>query len=137
MNDLNNLSESVIFSKGEKITNDYFIGTVWLKMLVNDNDFNCPIYNVTFEPGARNSWHKHPGGQILLVTDGVGYYQERGKQIQLIKKGDVILIHPDIEHWHGAAPESPMTHIGITTNIQKGDAVWLEPVSNNDYYSLK
>jgi len=58
-----NLSESVIFPKGQKITNDYFIGATWLEMLVsNDSTFNCPIGNVTFEPGARNNWHKHPGG---------------------------------------------------------------------------
>ena len=49
-------------------------------MLVTaDKEFNCPIGNVTFEPGARNNWHKHPGGQILLATGGRGYYQESGK----------------------------------------------------------
>ena len=127
----------VIFPKGEKVVSENFIGTAWLQMLVSDTNFNCPIYNVTFEPGARNSWHKHPGGQILLVTDGTGYYQERGKQIKVITKGDVILIHPDIEHWHGAAPDSSMTHLGITTNTKQGDAVWLEPVSDDDYYSLR
>jgi quercetin dioxygenase-like cupin family protein len=127
----------VIFPKGEKVVSENFIGTAWLQMLVSDINFNCPIYNVTFEPGARNSWHKHPGGQILLVTDGTGYYQERGKQIKIITKGDVILIHPEIEHWHGATPGSSMTHLGITTNTKQGDAVWLEPVSDDDYYSLK
>jgi len=127
----------VIFPKGEKVVSENFIGTAWLQMLVSDINFNCPIYNVTFEPGARNSWHKHPGGQILLVTDGTGYYQERGKQIKIITKGDVILIHSNIEHWHGAAPDSAMTHLGVTTNLQQGDAVWLEPVADDDYHSLK
>jgi quercetin dioxygenase-like cupin family protein len=72
VNESNNLSDSVIFPKGEKITNDYFIGAVWLEMLIsNDSTFNCPIGNVTFEPGARNNWHKHPGGQLLLVIQVV------------------------------------------------------------------
>jgi quercetin dioxygenase-like cupin family protein len=32
---------------------------------------------------------------------------------------DVILCDPDIEHWHGASPESRMTHVAITN--YKGD----------------
>ena len=70
-------SESkTLFEKGKKVKNENFTGTAYLKMLVT-NDLENPITigNVTFEPGARNRWHKHPGGQILLVTDGVGYYQ--------------------------------------------------------------
>lgn len=74
------MPKQVIFPKGEKIASDHFIGTAWLSMLVpDDGTYHCPIYNVTFEPGARNNWHKHPGGQILLVTGGRGYYQEEGK----------------------------------------------------------
>lgn len=99
MNKSNNLSDSVIFPKGVKIPNDNFIGAAYLEMLVpNDDTFNCPIGNVTFEPGARNSWHKHAGGQILLVTGGKGYYQEEGKPVQLLHEGDVIKILPDVKH---------------------------------------
>ncbi len=133
-----NLSESVIFPKGQKIINEYFIGAAWLEMLVsNDSTFNCPIGNVTFEPGARNNWHKHPGGQILLVTGGKGYYQEEGRPVQVIKEGDVVKIHPDVKHWHGATPDSWFAHIAISTNAQKGDAEWLEPVTDEEYIALK
>ena len=132
------LSESVIFPKGQKITNNYFIGATWLETLVpNDSIFNCPTYNVTFEPGARNNWHKHPGGQILLVTGGKGYYQEEGKPVQVIKVGDVVKIQPDVKHWHGAAPDSWFAHIAISTNVQKGDVQWLEPVTDQQYNNLK
>ena len=132
-----NLSEGVIFPKGEKTTNDHFIGTAWFEMLVsNDSIFNCPIRNVTFEPGARTNWHKHPGGQILLVTGGKGYYQEEGKPVQVIKEGDVAKIHPDVKHWHGAAPDSWFAHIAISTNAQKGNAEWLEPVTDEEYNNL-
>jgi quercetin dioxygenase-like cupin family protein len=133
-----NLSDSVIFPKGQKIATDYFIGAAWLEMLVsNDSTFNCPIGNVTFEPGARNNWHKHPGGQLLLVTGGKGYYQEEGKPVQVLHEGDVVKIHPDVKHWHGATPDSWFTHIAITTNAQKGDAEWLEPVTDEEYKNLE
>jgi quercetin dioxygenase-like cupin family protein len=71
----NDLIKSVIFPIGEKFESNYFNRTVWLKRLT-PADSACPIGNVTFEPGCRNSWHKHAGGQILLITGGRGYYQE-------------------------------------------------------------
>lgn len=138
MHKSNNLSESVIFSTGEKITDDYFIGTAWLERLVsNDSTFNCPISNVTFEPGARNNWHQHPGGQILLVTGGKGYYQEKGKPVQVIQEGDVVKIHPNVKHWHGATPDSWFVHLAISTNVQKGIVEWMEPVTDKEYNNLK
>src|SRR5918994_3722232 len=76
---------------GEKVSSNNFTGTVWLKPLVpNDSVFNCIVGSVTFEPGARSNWHYHPAGQILLVTAGIGYYQEKGKPIRIIRKGDAI-----------------------------------------------
>lgn len=138
MNRPNDLSESVIFPKGQKITDDHFIGTAWVETLVPmDRTFNCQVANVTFEPGARNNWHKHPGGQILLVTGGIGYYQEEGKPARMIQEGDVVKINPDVKHWHGAKSDSRLVHIVIITNPQKGDAVWLEPVTDKEYNNLK
>lgn len=127
----------LIFPKGDKITNSNFTGTAWLQMFVNnDSIYNASIGNVTFEPGARTNWHKHPGGQILLVTDGSGYYQEKGKPAQVIKKGDVVKIPPDTEHWHGASPDSGLTHIAISPNLQKGSVVWMKPVTNKEYSQI-
>jgi quercetin dioxygenase-like cupin family protein len=132
--DKSNISGNVIFPKGERILNNNFIGAVWLEMLVSqDSIFNCPIYNVTFEPGTRNNWHKHPGGQILLVTNGIGYYQEEGKQVQVLHEGDIVKIHPYVKHWHGATPNTWFTHLAISTNAQIGDAEWLEPVNDEEY----
>ncbi len=132
------MPEQVIFPTGEKIVSDHFIGTAWLSMLVpDDGTYHCPIYNVTFEPGARNNWHKHPGGQILLVTSGRGYYQEEGKPAQLLSAGSVVTIPPQVKHWHGAAPDSWFVHIGITTNPGLGDAEWLKPVTDEEYSRVK
>lgn len=126
--------ENKIFPKGEKAPSDYFTGTAWIEPLVpDDRTFNCVIGNVTFEPGARNNWHTHPGGQILIATEGTGYFQEKGKSIQLLQKGDVIKIHPDVEHWHGASPDSEFTHIAISTNTQKGIVRWMQRVTDEEY----
>jgi quercetin dioxygenase-like cupin family protein len=104
-------------------------------MLVPDKDnlYTCQVYDVAFEAGARNHWHKHPGGQILLVTAGKGYYQERGKSSRRLRPGDTVAIPPGVEHWHGAARDSDFTHIGISPNTQKGGAEWLGPVTDAEY----
>ena len=127
-----------IFPKGDKAPADYFTGTAWIKPLVPaDSNLNTVVANVVFEPGARNFWHTHPGGQILIATEGVGYFQEKGKSIQLLRKGDVISILPNVEHWHGASPDSQFTHIAINPNAQNGPAVWLRPVNDEEYHSFK
>lgn len=124
-----------VFEQGEKNPyGKYFTGQTYLTMLsANDPVFNAPIGNVTFEPGARTNWHKHSGGQILLVTGGTGRYQERGGNIRILNKGDVVRIAPDMEHWHGAAPDSWFTHISIETNMPNNTVTWLEPVTNDRY----
>lgn len=137
----NDLSSSVIFPKGEKLPPEFsknFVGQAWLQMLVPaGTEFNCPIGNVTFEPGCRNNWHKHAGGQILLVTGGRGWYQENGKPAQELHPGDVVKIPANVKHWHGAAKDSWLVHLSVETNVQAGPAEWLEPVSDEDYNKLK
>jgi quercetin dioxygenase-like cupin family protein len=131
-----NISEKqdTIFPKGEKAPTDYFTGTAWVKMIVpNDASLNCQIGNVVFEAGARNNWHTHPGGQILIVTHGRGFYQEKGKPIQLLEKGDVVKILPGVVHWHGASIDNQFTHIAVNPNTQKGIVEWLEPVTDEEY----
>jgi quercetin dioxygenase-like cupin family protein len=131
------MSTEKIFPKGQKAEAN-FTGTAWVEMLSSDDaNFDTQTYNVTFEPGCRNYWHSHPGGQILLVTSGEGYYQERGYPIQLLKEGDVVEIKPNVIHWHGATPYSEFVHIGISTQVSKGAAVWYEPVSDEEYLQLK
>ena len=126
--------KELVFPKGEKIGNDNFVGTAYSNMMVTqDSVYQTQVGNVTFEPKARTNWHKHPAGQILLVTNGRGYYQEKGKPAQLIQKGNIVKIPPDTEHWHGAAPHSSLTHIAINPNINKGKVVWFMAVSEEEY----
>ncbi|MDH4461934.1 MAG: MBL fold metallo-hydrolase [Flectobacillus sp.] len=123
-----------LFPKGDRASSDYFIGTAYINVLSPaDTIFNTQIGNVTFEAGARTFWHSHEGGQILLVTDGIGYYQERGKVKQIIRKGDIIKCLPNVSHWHGASSETAMTHIALNTNTQKKIVMWLDAVTDYEY----
>lgn len=111
----------------------YFSGKSWLAPLTHMSELNVPISNVTFEPGCRNNWHSHTGGQILIGVGGVGYYQERGKDAVRIVPGAVIEIAPNVEHWHGAASDSWFSHLAIACNPQTNKNTWLEPVSDEEY----
>lgn len=91
---------------------------------------------MTFEPGGRTNWHLHPGGQTLIVTDGVGYYQEAGKPIQIIRKGDVVNIEKEVKHWHGASASCKMSHIAISIDHEAHPSEWFEVVSEEDYNSV-
>ncbi|SEO93824.1 cupin domain-containing protein [Mucilaginibacter sp. OK283] len=133
----NTPSGPIIFSKSTKATAN-FTGTVWVKTLVSlDSTFHCVVGTVTFEPGARSYWHTHNAGQILLVTDGTGYTQQKGKPIRVVHKGDTIICPPNVEHWHGAAPGSSMTHISIIPNADRGVVNWLRPVTDQEYNGQK
>lgn len=131
------LSNSFIFPKGNKVEGINFKGEVWQERLIPiQSEWNCPMGNVTFAPGSRNSWHSHPGGQILLVTGGHGWYQEEGKAAQKICAGDVVKIPSNIKHWHGAAKDSWLVHVYIVTNPEAGSCEWAEPVSDEEFDAL-
>ena len=123
------------FNKGEiNPYSEFFTGRTYLNMLcTNDTVWNSSIGNVTFEPKARTNWHKHSGGQILLVTAGEGRYQEKGKPIQILHKGDVVKIAPNVKHWHGAGPDGMFAHISIEPNLPNNKTTWLEPVKDEEY----
>ena len=128
------------FPVGDKLPemySQYFIGQAYLAPLTKEKDLNVPISNVTFEPGCRNNWHSHTGGQILVVVGGNGWYQERGKAAQRLKAGDVVEIAPDVEHWHGATADSWFSHLAIECNPQINKNTWLDPVTDEQYDILE
>ncbi|MXN90956.1 cupin domain-containing protein [Flavobacterium sp. Sd200] len=123
-----------LFPKGERTPAEYFRGNAYLHPIQQrtaNNDF--VIGSVTFEPGARTNWHTHPKGQVLIVTEGEGLYQEKGKAARIIRKGDVVDIPVDVEHWHGATAKTKMVHIAITNYLGEENANWLAPVSDEEY----
>lgn len=126
------LKNSTIFPLGKKVEGN-FIGDAYLHMVFTDaSPLNTAIGNVTFAPGARNNWHAHTVGQVLLVTGGEGWYQEEGKPAQLLKSGDVVNIPPQVKHWHGATKDSWFVHLALTP----GETEWLESVHDEIYNSL-
>ena len=125
------------FPKGELATVKNHTGKIWLNELnVGDSTFDPGIALATYGAGARLDWHIHPGGQVLLITEGTGYYQEKGKPVRIVHKGDVIKCPPGVEHWHAAAPNSTFAYIAVTPT-QKGKTIWLRPVSDEEYNSVK
>lgn len=115
----------------------FFIGQSYLKMLCMEG---VGVANVTFEPGCRNNWHIHHaksgGGQILLCTDGKGWYQEWDKPARELNPGDVVVIPPEVKHWHGAAKDSWFTHLAIEVPGEETTNEWCEAVDDEAYGKL-
>jgi quercetin dioxygenase-like cupin family protein len=132
-----NIENTSLFPKGEKLPSDWFTGNAFLTPLVakdKNNDFSTGA--VTFEAGARTNWHTHPKGQVLIVTEGSGFYQEKGKPAQTITKGDVVNIPENVEHWHGASANTSMTHIAITNFKKDVQVTWLQPVTQEEFNNV-
>jgi len=113
---------------------DLFTGDVKVEMLfpANDTAHYGGAY-VTFQPGARSAWHEHPAGQHIIVTSGVGLTGTRDGRIITIKTGDAIWCPPDLDHWHGATPDSPMTHLVLTGVLDGKNVIWKEKVTDEQY----
>ncbi|MDH7795093.1 MULTISPECIES: cupin domain-containing protein [unclassified Beijerinckia] len=88
---------------------------------------------VTFEPGARTAWHTHPLGQTLIVTAGYGRVQRAGGPIEEIRQGDIVWFEAGEKHWHGASPQTAMSHIAIAEALDGKVVDWMEQVSDAQY----
>ena len=132
--------EVSVFPVGEKNVafGQYFVGQSYLNMLTTQG---VAIGNVTFEPGCRNNWHIHHaksgGGQILLCTAGRGYYQEWGQAPRELHPGDVVVIPPEVKHWHGAAPDSWFAHLAVEVPGEETSNQWREAVAEEEFRNLK
>jgi quercetin dioxygenase-like cupin family protein len=89
--------------------------------------------SVTFEPGARTAWHTHPLGQTLIITAGLGWVQTEGGQIEEVRPGDVVWFPLGEKHWHGATPNTAMTHIAVQESLNGKNVDWMEKVSDAQY----
>lgn len=117
---------------------DHFTGLVRVQSLFDAKESSRTTGGlVTFQPGARTAWHTHPLGQILIVTDGVGWIQQWGGPVQVIRKGDVVWIPAGVKHWHGATPTTTMTHIAIQEQLNGVTVNWLEQVTDKQYRLTK
>lgn len=113
---------------------EYFTGAARVSPLPPANEpSRLGGASVTFEAGARTAWHTHPLGQTLIVTSGVGRVQRWGGPIEEMRMGDVVQIPPGVKHWHGAAPNSAMTHVAISEALDGRAVEWMEKVSDAQY----
>jgi quercetin dioxygenase-like cupin family protein len=120
--------------KSFKGPEDWFTGDVQVVLLFPENE--TARYSgayVTFQPGARTAWHLHPAGQHMIVTSGVGLTGTRDRKIIKFSAGDTVWCPPDIDHWHGATPDSPMTHLVITGFLDAKNVIWKEKVTDEQY----
>jgi quercetin dioxygenase-like cupin family protein len=115
---------------------EYFTGSVRIDPLFQAPDpARVRGASVTFEPGARTAWHTHPLGQTLIVTSGYGRVQREGEPAQNISPGDVVWIAPGERHWHGAGPQTGMSHIAIQERSAGSVVIWAEHVTDEQYGS--
>lgn len=113
----------------------YFTGSVWVdEIAVGKEPSRVRLYRVSFEPGARTSWHTHPLGQVLHVLTGSGVVQKAGEPPRKIHPGDTVMIEPGARHWHGAAPGNTMVHLAMQEVDDKGvGVVWMDKVTDAEY----
>ncbi len=113
---------------------DRFTGSVRVQTLFSANEPSRSSGGlVTFQPGARSAWHTHPLGQVLIVTEGVGWIEQWGSPVRVMHKGDVIWIPPGVKHWHGATRTSAVTHIAVQEQVDGAAVNWLEKVTDEQY----
>jgi quercetin dioxygenase-like cupin family protein len=125
--------EAQVFTKNGKILDVIKTpNNTLVELSKADSTFNFNVAVANFPSGKKLDWHAHPGGQILIITEGVGYYQEKGKAKIVVRKGEIITCQPGIVHWHGSSVENGVTYLAISP-AQKGPTVWLDKVTEEDY----
>jgi quercetin dioxygenase-like cupin family protein len=114
---------------------DWFTGAVYVdEVAVPAGSSRFSASSVHFTPGARTAWHKHPHGQTIFVTEGIGRCQQRGGPIETIRPGDRVFFDPGEDHWHGAAPDRFMTHLAMQAFDDQGNPVtWGAHVTDEEY----
>ena len=121
--------------EGTKAPNTHYIGEAWLNGLLRaQGDLNYNITKATFRANSTLDWHKHETPQVLIVVEGEGYYQERGKDPIRMKEGDVIKCDKETEHWHTSSKESDVTYLAIYGGTQP--TTWTEVMSQEYYDSI-
>lgn len=121
---------SSYFDEGIKAPNTHYLGEAWLKRIIQaDESLSYNITKAMFKANSTLDWHKHTSAQVLVVVEGKGYYQERGKEPFIMKEGDVIRCNSGVEHWHSSSKEKDVTYLAIYS----GETQWTEVLSQEAY----
>ena len=84
---------------------------------------------ILFPAGVRSSWHSHTWGQLLMIEEGIGLHQIRGRTIEEFHPGEPFWTPAGIEHWHGAHPDVD----ALQLTIYEGTVEWLDPTTDAQY----
>jgi quercetin dioxygenase-like cupin family protein len=123
---------SSYLKEGEKAPNTHYIGEAWLSSIVQNNtDLGYNITKATFKANSTLDWHKHGSAQVLIIVDGEAYYQEKGKEPIILKKGDVIVCKKDTEHWHSSTKFKDVTYLALYGGASP--TVWTEVLTQDVY----
>jgi quercetin dioxygenase-like cupin family protein len=118
--------------EGTKAPNTHYIGKAWLNRIIHDDiELGYNITKATFKANSTLDWHKHSSAQVLIIVDGEAYYQERGKEPIVLRKGDIIKCDKDIEHWHSSSKQNDVTYLALYGGGQP--TIWTE-VLTQEYY---
>lgn len=132
-----NVSQEVYRSQDQgsfKGAENLFTGQVQVDMLFPENEVaHYSAAYVTFDAGARTAWHSHPAGQHIIVTDGTALTGTRDGKVIRFDKNESVWCPPDLDHWHGATPDAPMTHLVVTASKEGKNVIWKEKVTDEEY----
>ena len=118
--------------EGNRAPNTHYIGDAYLnRLLDSDRELPYNITKATFKANSTLDWHYHASTQVLIVVEGEGYYQERGKDPILMKTGDVIRCLRQTEHWHSSSKDSDVTYLALYGGTTP--TTWTE-VLTQEYY---
>jgi len=88
-------------------------GTVRLRRLVGAAlTAELAVFHTRFEPGGRNLLHTHTFDQVLYILEGEGIVATESEEHR-VHAGDAVLVPAGEAHWHGATPETAMTHLAF------------------------
>lgn len=86
--------------------------------------------HIHLEPGVRTWWHSHEHGQVMIVEQGRGRYQNQGESVKEFGAGDTAYAPANVMHWHGAAPDQAMTQVAVSV----GQTTWGGEVRDDEYH---
>ena len=103
--------------------NNFVLPATMQRLLGGEDGESVRLYRVSFEEGARTNWHTHNDSQLLFGLSGRCVVVDRDGDEQLLSPGDVVVIEPGLEHWHGAAPGGAGAHLAINVGTE---TTWLD-----------
>ncbi|MFI8379732.1 cupin domain-containing protein [Leeuwenhoekiella sp. NPDC079379] len=123
---------SSYLDEGIKAPNTHYLGEAWLSRILQEDE-NLPynLVKATFKANSTLDWHKHSTTQVLIVVEGIGYYQEKGKEPYIMKTGDIIKCLKDTEHWHSSSKNNDVTYLALYSGETPTE--WTEVVSRQYY----